>query len=141
LGEREGARSGDAWWEEKIDQICARYNPKGLLTFSAQEADAWGEEEKAFHEWLHESGIWWKERERDWKKRERERARRRRNRSVAQGGWATLADAESARCRIETDKEESQKKSCDDCRNLFGDKWAWEEWGLRCHISLGFSAS
>jgi hypothetical protein len=24
---------------------------------------------------------------------------------------------------------------------LFGDKWAWEEWGLRCHISLGFSAS
>ena len=58
MGEREGARSGDAWWEEKFDQICARYNPKGLLTFSAQEADAWGEEEKAFHEWLHESGVW-----------------------------------------------------------------------------------
>jgi len=74
LGEREGA-GGDAWWEEKFDQICARYNPKGELHLSPQEAQAWDDEPPsleevdaytlstygevdAFHEWLHESGVW-----------------------------------------------------------------------------------
>ena len=42
LGEREGA-GGDAWWEEKFDQICARYNPEGELDVSPQEARAWNE--------------------------------------------------------------------------------------------------
>ena len=82
LGEREGA-GGDAWWEQKFDQICARYNPEGELDVSPQKARAWDEhffswrrkedlpswerrdEEDedeevpvAFHEWLHESGVW-----------------------------------------------------------------------------------
>jgi hypothetical protein len=87
LGEREGA-GGDAWWEEKFDQICARYNPEGELDVSPQEAHAWDDEQyfswrrkedlpfwerngrgigdeededeevDAFHEWLHESGVW-----------------------------------------------------------------------------------
>ncbi len=86
LGEREGA-GGDAWWEEKFHQICARYNPKGELHLSPQEAHAWDEQyfscknheddysevvdpqvcerdeecscfSCSFHECLHESGVW-----------------------------------------------------------------------------------
>ena len=76
LGEREGA-GGDAWWEEKFDQICARYNPEGELNVSPQPATAWDDEQyfswrrkeddeedeevdwfHKWHEWLHESGVW-----------------------------------------------------------------------------------